>query len=559
PSISLVDTAASRQGGCTALQYILCWDSSAHRHVLYRSAAVDHRQCLDNLDSAPKLTRPLDLLPGSERASRAIGSCSGSSGENENEYRADMDVNIDIAMAVDKDMDMDMNMDEDFDGNFSSAIGAEGSRAFSICRKGPQRQASLSVQRRSSAAASAAAIAAASRRKSGYSTAMKNDRRSSILGRVSFNDSPGPSFAVDIFREQRQMKAEVVLTMCWKERRQRSDSRRQPAPKAQLCVIQSFSGADIVCVLSTEAGMVIGLESAGFGEIFRYAARAIAPVCSVRDQLDDLLILAPTGGSLAIVPGAACGGEPITLPLYANASKRDIVSIEYSERHLVSVAQATPSGQQSVVLSARIRLTRLAAAVMYSLSAVLSKSASAMLRRSILASAAGAKNADDEFRRVSELLIHHGSDKGQPSATLQQRVRSELASRADAVLFALRLVYEDAALRKDESRPRLIAMGALLLRLAQKSGSQSQYQACLCEGFGLGLNAADALAAPLPRRREEESRTAILPSFSKWAVSLCESKRGAKLPAPFPTLGSVARLFGIDDAEPFDASRNPLD
>ncbi|KAJ1852661.1 hypothetical protein LPJ57_007628, partial [Coemansia sp. RSA 486] len=236
PSISLVDTAVSRQGGSAASQYVLCWDSSAQRYVVYRSVVVDHRQSLDDLDSAFKTARTPDLLSASEHGFRAIGF--GCEGEDEDE---DEDEN-----------GIDVDMDLDFDGNFSSSTGVQKGHAFSVSRKGSQRQASLSVQRRSSAAASAAAMAAASRRRSGFGTAMKNDRRSSILGRVSFNDSPGPSYAVDAFREQRQMHAEVVLSMCWKERRQRGDSRRQAAPKAQLCIIQSFSGADIICVLCAQ-------------------------------------------------------------------------------------------------------------------------------------------------------------------------------------------------------------------------------------------------------------------------------------------------------------------
>ncbi|KAJ2854505.1 Anaphase-promoting complex subunit 1, partial [Coemansia erecta] len=530
PSISLVDTAASRQGSDMALQYVLCWDSSAHRYLLYKSVTIDHRQSPDDPDSTSELARALDFPLTSERASRATSS--GGGGDNGSDGETDMDV--------------------EFDGDFASTTGIDSSRVFSISRKGSQHQASLSVQRRSSAAASAAAMAAASRRKSGYSTAMKNDRRSSILGRVSFNDSPGPSYAVDVFREQRQMKAEVIFTMCWKERRQRSDSRRQPAPKAQLCVIQSFSGADIICILCAEAGQVICLDSFGFGEIFRHAARAIAPICSVRDQLDDLLILTPAG-NLVVAPGVACGSEPIALPLHM--SKGDIESIVYSDRYLVSVVRNAPSGQHSAVLSAKIRISRLAAAAMNSLSMVLSKSAGAMLRRSVLACAAGAKDAEEELQRVSDLLVH-GSDKGQPPVVLQQRVRSELTSRADAVLFVLRLVYEDATLRKDESRPRISVFGALILHLAQKTGALNQYQACLCDG--LGLEIADALPLLLPRHREEECQTAILPSFSKWALSLCSSKCDSKQIVPFPTLGTASQLFEIDDAEPFSAARNPL-
>ncbi|KAJ2596316.1 Anaphase-promoting complex subunit 1, partial [Coemansia sp. RSA 1722] len=539
PSISLVDTAVSRQGGSAASQYVLCWDSSAQRYVVYRSVVVDHRQSLDDLDSAFKTARTPDLLSASEHGFRAIGF--GCEGDNEDEDEDEDENGIDV------------DMDLDFDGNFSSSTGVQKGHAFSVSRKGSQRQASLSVQRRSSAAASAAAMAAASRRRSGFGTAMKNDRRSSILGRVSFNDSPGPSYAVDAFREQRQMHAEVVLSMCWKERRQRGDSRRQAAPKAQLCIIQSFSGADIICVLCAQVGQVVGLDSAAFGEVFRHAARAIAPVSSIRDQLDDLLILTPAG-NLVLAPGAACSSEPIELPLHA--SQGDIVSIDYSDGHLVSVVRNTASGQHTSLLSSKIRVSRLTAAVMDSLSLVLSKPAGAMLRRSVLASAAGARNAEQELQRVSDLLVY-GSDKGQPPVALQQRVRSELTSRADAVLFALRLVFEDAALRKDELQPRLAAVGALLLRFALHNGAQSQYQACLCDG--LGLEVVDSLPALLPRPREEGVGSAVFPSFSKWVMSLCSNKCGANLLAPFPTLGLVCQLFAIDDAESFNAARNPLD
>ncbi|KAI7831886.1 hypothetical protein BX661DRAFT_85352 [Kickxella alabastrina] len=158
--------------------------------------------------------------------------------------------------AVPSDFDFDMDVDP---SSKPPNAGSLGIGHFSAPRNGSGRQASLSVQRRSSAAVSAVAIAAAaSRRKSGYSSVVKNDRRSSILGRVSFNDSPGPNFAVDIFREQRQMRAEAVLHPCWKERRQRSDVRSATAPKAQICVIQSYSGSDIICILIAERGRLLG-------------------------------------------------------------------------------------------------------------------------------------------------------------------------------------------------------------------------------------------------------------------------------------------------------------
>ncbi|KAJ1886615.1 hypothetical protein LPJ66_009541, partial [Kickxella alabastrina] len=508
PNITLVDAAASRRKGAVS-QYILCWDSSARRYTIYQCVVID--PVLDGDDLAAATATATSTVPS----------------------------------------DFDFDMDVDPSSNPPNA-GSLGIGHFSAPRNGSGRQASLSVQRRSSAAVSAVAIAAAaSRRKSGYSSVVKNDRRSSILGRVSFNDSPGPNFAVDIFREQRQMRAEAVLHPCWKERRQRNDVRSATAPKAQICVIQSYSGSDIVCILIAEAGQVIGLDTCDFGEVFRHAAQSIAPMRSTRRELDDLLILTPTG-RLALALGSGGNSDPV--PLDHLAHQGNIATIEYTVGKQVTISlDAQQDAPSTAVVSAHVRLSLFATATMDALSAVLSKHSGLQLRRNIIASCLGAKTAQEEMCRLTALLIY-GSDGCHPAVSLPQRVKTEISDRSAAVLFALHLVYEDAALHKAETQPRLAAVSSLLLQFARQHALASQYHAYICEGFVPGEPAAADLTQD---RQKTHNALSIIPSFFKWVISITSGNNDLPI-APFPMFNAVGQLFGIVDAEPVSAGCDSL-
>ncbi|KAJ2842306.1 hypothetical protein IWW36_005957, partial [Coemansia brasiliensis] len=242
PNIELLDTASSRSAGST--QYVLCWDSSARRHLIYQCVVIDQSA--------------------------------------------------------------DSDYTKDPDPSLSQYSGI--SQLSSASRPRMARQTSLSVQRRTSAVPPigplAAAAAAASRRKSGFTSAVKNDRRSSIMfGRVSFNDSPAPSYAADIFREQRQMRAQVVLQLCWTERRQRDE----PCLDACICVVQSVVGSDVLCLMA--GGTVVTLDST-FEEIMRCPAVSMASVRATRPDMDDLLLVS-SAGNLLLAPGGTV--KPLAL------------------------------------------------------------------------------------------------------------------------------------------------------------------------------------------------------------------------------------------------------
>ncbi|KAJ2685842.1 hypothetical protein H4R19_006765, partial [Coemansia spiralis] len=334
----------------------------------------------------------------------------------------------------------------------------------------------MSVQRRSSAAISAAAMA--SKRKSGYASTVKNDRRSSMLGRVSFNDSPGAHYAADVFREQRQMRAEAVLQLIWSERRPRADSRKGDGLNARICVVQSVSGQDVVCILNADTEVVIGLNSTSFEEVFRYPARAAAPVRATRSDLDDLLIVSPSGG-LLLALGDGGSSKPIPLPGLLRA---DAVAIAYTEGAWAALEVAGCKDHE--VVSTRVRISRLVAALAGALSYVLSRTAFPLLWRSIVASLLGVSSAAEEISRVSALLLY-GSDHSSAPVALPSRVKSELRDRAAAALFALQLVYEDAALYRSEPPARLAALGQLLLCFALQNGQLRAYQALLRAGHQL--------------------------------------------------------------------------
>ncbi|KAJ2620936.1 Anaphase-promoting complex subunit 1 [Coemansia sp. RSA 1358] len=408
----LVGTAASRHN--PSRQFVLCWDSAAQRCVLYQCTV-------------------LDPLPDGER-------------------ERDVDVSV---------------YSENMSIRRTSGSGADHDQRMSASRPRLSRQASLSVQRRSSAAVSAAAMAAASRRMSSYASAAKNDRRGSLLGRVSFNDSPGVGYAADIFREQRQMRAEVVLHTCWKERRQKGvtahGSSRAPLGTSSIYVIQTITGNDVVCILNKDTEQIIGLETTEFTEIFRCSARSMAPVRALRTTLDDLAVV-NTSGQIAL---------------------------------LLMVNTSTSTSSR------------------------------------------------DKMVRLTSLLLT-GSDKGRPPATLPLHTRNELRDRASAVLYALHLVYEDAALYKSEPRSRLLLLGQMLCRLAYKSGLASAYLVYLRSGFGN----YDGFGSERSSINQQASNThpLIIPSLFQWALSAfnLESKR----PTPFPTLADTCEIFGITDSDP---------
>ncbi|KAI8321434.1 hypothetical protein GQ54DRAFT_304777 [Martensiomyces pterosporus] len=426
----------------------------------------------------------------------------------------------------------------DADSSTADAVDAEKGLQ-SASRKTTDRHASLSVRRRSSAAAAAAAMAAASRRKSGVGSAVKSDRRGSLLGRVSFNDSPGPNYAVDVFREQRQMKAEVILYSCWKERRHRQDKKKEYSwQRAQICVAQSTAGKDIICILQGTTCQVVGLDAASFNECFRFPALSIAAASSIRRDLDNLVMVAPSG-HLSIVCGS--GGDPIvcTTPPHLG----EIAQIVGVEGAVATVSVKNKPGQTAAV-NTQVRMSRLVLATIDALSFVLSRSVYPMFLRHIVASLQDVDNAEQEIQRLSSLILCN-SGEASPEALLPQRVKAELCSRASAVLFALQLVYEDASMYKAEPRSRMVAMGQLLLQFAWQNGLHSAYQFYLREGFR--PRSSDSMAFTQARTFTGQG-TAVTPSFSRWAQSVFNNP--SSKPPPFPALGDIAGLFHIDDAEP---------
>ncbi|KAJ2848774.1 hypothetical protein GGI22_005663, partial [Coemansia erecta] len=221
PNAMLVAAVVSMHAG-SPRQFLLCWDTSAQRHLLY--------QCV-------VLNRP---------------------SEHDSQRSAASAMHTDALSA--------------------RRTSASDTEHLSAARPRLSRQASMSVHRRSSAAVStAAAMASVSRRKSGYDSAAKNDRRSSLLGRVSFNDSPGIGYAADMFSEQRQMRAEVVLHMRWKDKRQKEAADRTGGPPdSDVCVAQTVSGKDVVCILNKETRWLIGIDALAFNEVFRCPAQSMA-------------------------------------------------------------------------------------------------------------------------------------------------------------------------------------------------------------------------------------------------------------------------------------------
>ncbi|KAJ1722843.1 Anaphase-promoting complex subunit 1 [Coemansia erecta] len=515
PAIKIVDTAISRRNSAVS-QYVLCWDSSEQSYVVFRGYAMDPLQAeKDSIDATA--TEP------------ALDDASGSATSNIS------------------DTDFEFDLDVDMDVDYGAGAGSERASWMSATRNRPGRQSSLSVHRRSSAAVSAMAMAAASRRKSGFGSAMKNDRRSSMLGRVSFNDSPGFSYAVDILREQKQMRADFVLHMCWKEQRQRSNARRIDTQEAQICIVHSSSGADIICIFSADTGQVIGVDSVGLVEVFRHAARSIASARSTRSELEDLLLVT-SDGQLALVPGGNGSCDPIGLDIPALGA--GVAHINYTAD---GVAAVTLDDGRAETVSVRIHMSRITSAVVDALSMVLSKGASSTLRRTVAALASKSDDAHEEIEQLAH-LISTGADRSHLHVDLPQCVRSELCERAGAALYVLMLVYNDAALHRDKPRTVIDAMEGLVARFVRANGMTAQYQRLLYLGFGLA-----SLSGSTNEGYQQQTTPAsnvVLPSFTKWMLGLTND---SSVPlVRFPSLGSVNELFGISDAETFIASRDPL-
>ncbi|KAJ2778516.1 Anaphase-promoting complex subunit 1 [Coemansia interrupta] len=394
----------------------------------------------------------------------------------------------------------------------------------------------------------AAGAGATSRRKSGFGSAMKNDRRSSMLGRASFNDSPGFSYAVDMLCEQKQMRADFVLHMCWKERYQRSNSQRNDTQEARICIIHSYSGVDIICIFSTEAGEVIGVDSAGLVEVFRHAARSIASIRSTRSGLDDLLLVTPDG-QLALVPGSSGSSDPIGLDI-STLSTTGVAHIDYTTD---GVAVVTLEDGRIETVSVGIHTSSITSAVMDVLSMVLSKSSGSVLRRTIIALASKSRNVCEEIDQLAH-LISAGADRSHLDVDLPQCVRNELCERAPAVIYALMMVYNDSALRRDEPRTTIDAMEGLVARFVRANGMAAEHQGLLFLGFGLASFSGTANEGYLEQAML--SSNVVLPSFTKWMLALTNASNVP--PVRFPSLASVNELFGIADAETFIASRDPL-
>ncbi|KAJ2813001.1 Anaphase-promoting complex subunit 1 [Coemansia furcata] len=458
----LVSTAVGKLD--TTSQYVLCWDTALRRHSVY--------QCIVS-------SRPLD---------------------NDDDYSSDTDTIPGTLVG--------------------RAVGADRGH-LSASRPGLNRQPSMSVQRRSSAAVSAAAMAASSRRKSGYGSAVTSDRRNSLLGRVSFNDSPGTNYAADIFREQRQTRAEIILHLCWAERRQRGELRTLDAMSAQLFIIQSAIGRDVVCVFFRDICQVVGLEASGFTEIFRHSARSVALVHAIRPDIDDLLIVTGTG-YVALVFGD--GEEPIPLDIPLQGQITTIRHIESAQATLAVEPQ-----REDVVISTKVPISRLVLSALDSLSFVLSVSAYSQLRR---------------FR---------GDDRGNPAVILGARAKKELRDRATAVLYALHLVYEDAAMHKAEPASQLYDFGRLLAQFSQQHAIVRAKQFYTYAGFGPGSVVADKAANS---RQRADCDIPSLPLFAQWALSLADFN--SKRLCPFPSLNQVAELFALNDCNPVRGAQSAL-
>ncbi|KAJ2489864.1 Anaphase-promoting complex subunit 1 [Coemansia sp. RSA 2050] len=482
PNALLVSTAIGRLD--TTSQYVLCWDTALRRHAVY--------QCIVS-------SRPLD---------------------NDDDYSSDTDTSTGTVA--------------------SRAVGADRSQ-LSASRPRLSRQPSIiSVQRRSSAAVSAATMAAASRRKSSYSSAAKGDRRNSLLGRVSFSDTPGANYTADIFREQRQTRAEIILHQCWAERRQRGGIGVSDAMCTQLFVIQSATGGDVVCVFSRDIGQVVGLETSGFTEVFRHSARSAALVHAIRHDIDDLLIVTDAG-SVALVFGD--GEEPVQLETPLLQGRISMI------RHIegARATLATEAEPKDVVISTKVHVSRLVLAAIDSLSFVLSAPSYSQFRRSVIASACQTNDPRVLLEKLS-LLLARGDDRGRPAVILSARVKKELRDRAAAVVYALHLVYEDAAMRRTEPALQLYEFGQLVAQFAQQHAVLYT-----CAGFSSGSPATNKAAS---NRQQADCDAPPPPILARWISSLAGSDTTGL--HSFPTLNHIAELFVLNDCKPVRGAQSAL-
>ncbi|KAJ2658380.1 Anaphase-promoting complex subunit 1 [Coemansia sp. RSA 1200] len=499
PSSVLVGAAASSSSRQDAAvrQFVLCWDSVAQRHKLYQCTVLD--------------------LPSDHDSSRDAGP-----------------------------------------NALADAIPASDTERPSVSRPRLSRQPSLSVHRRSSVAVSAAAIAASSRRKSGYGSAVKTDRRGSLLGRVSFNDSPGIGHGADMLREQRQMRAEVVLHMCWKDKRPKVLRNCSDRPRSDgICVVQTVSGKDIVCILNKTSNQVIGIDALTSTEVFRCSAQSMVPAHVIRQGLDNLVVVDPHGFVALVVVGSSDKDPNTTgdeqhygcdLIRLNTIHQGHIIEILNCDGHTITVA--VDGSDSNVSISTRIRVSRLAMAILDSLSVVLSKSAYTLLWHAVVASLVDSTNAFSEMERIASLLLS-GSGKGRPgTVALAHGAWNEIQERSAAVLFVLQLVYEDASLYDSEPQSRLLVFGKLLFQLARSAGFESA--SLFYMGYGFYDESDD--------QGEKDSRnilclthsphgsSPIIPSLAKWAISAFASK-GTR-PTLFPALADARDIFDITDSEP---------
>ncbi|KAJ2001565.1 Anaphase-promoting complex subunit 1, partial [Coemansia thaxteri] len=404
---------------------------------------------------------------------------------------------------------------------------------------------SLSVQRRASAAVSAAAIAATSRRKSNHGSTVKNNRRNSLLGRVSFNDSPGANYVADVFRDQRPTRAEIVLHLCWKESRQRVEPPITDPMAAKLFAIQTAIGNDVVCVFYPDIELLVGLETSGFVEVFRHSVRSVALVHAVRPDVDDLLVVT-SSGSVALAFG---GGEELVL--LETPFQRRFSTIRCVEGEWATLVVGE-GNHEDTVMSTRIPISRLVLAALDSLSFVLSPPSCSVLRRCAIASICRAKDDLDQIDKLA-LLLTRGDDKSTPTATIGARVKKEVRDRAAAVQYALHLVYEDAAMRNTESAARLYAFGQLLVLFAQQHVIVRAKQQYLCAGFRAPASGSAKATASRPRA---DCAIHSLPLFSKWLLAISNPDEAA--PLPFPSFGSIGELFGLEDCKPAQGAPSSL-
>ncbi|KAJ2604637.1 Anaphase-promoting complex subunit 1 [Coemansia sp. RSA 1804] len=500
PSSVLIGAASSSSSSrqdTTVRQFILCWDSVAQRHKLYQCTVLDQ--------------------PSDYDSSRGAGS-----------------------------------------NALADAMPASDTEHPPVSRPRLSRQPSLSVHRRSSVAVSAAAMAASSRRKSGYGSAVKTDRRGSLLGRVSFNDSPGIGHGADMLREQRQMRAEVVVHMCWKDKRPTVLTNCSDRPRSDgICVVQTASGKDIVCILNKASKQVIGIDALTYTEVFRCSAQSMVPARVIRQDLDNLVVVDPHGFVALVVIGSSDKDSSATedeqhhgcgLIRLNTTHHGHIIEMLSCDGHTITVA--VDGSDSNVAISTRIRVSRLAMAILDSLSVVLSKSAYTLLWRAVVASLANSTNAFSEMDRIASLLLS-GSDKAHPeTVALAHGAWNEMQERSAAVLFVLQLVYEDASLYDSEPQSRLLVFGRLLFQLAQRAGFESASLFYMGYGFydksdDQGEKGSNDI---LCLTHSPRGSSPIIPSLAKWAISAFASKDTR--PTLFPALADARDIFDITDSEP---------